>query len=201
MWAKCRSRHANKRVTCHTHEWVMSRTWLSRVTRVNELFRLFLCLRVMYESRHVYERVMSHTYEWVMSHILVSQVTHMSESCHTYEWVMSLQGSKDAEDVSSCRSLSGKEQLIIGLLCGKWPLKVRHPMGLRHPVTWSIRVTHVNETSILRAMHASRRAYERVMPHRREWVVSRTWLRCVTHVNESCHAYNWVVSHIIAKER
>jgi len=89
MWAKCRSRHANKRVTCHTHEWVMSRTWLSRVTRVNELFRLFLCLRVMYESRHVYERVMSHKYEWVMSHIWVSHVTHMSESSHTYEWVMS----------------------------------------------------------------------------------------------------------------
>ena len=24
---------------------------------------------------------------------------------------------------------------IIGLFCGKWPVKIRHPMGLRHPVS------------------------------------------------------------------
>ena len=33
-----------------------------------------------------------------------------------------------------CRSLSAKEPLILGLFCGKWPLKIRHPMTLRHPV-------------------------------------------------------------------
>jgi len=27
-----------------------------------------------------------------------------------------------------------KEPLIIGLFCGKWPIKIRHPMTLRHPV-------------------------------------------------------------------
>jgi len=26
-----------------------------------------------------------------------------------------------------------KEPLIIELFCGKWPMKIRHPMGLRHP--------------------------------------------------------------------
>jgi len=28
----------------------------------------------------------------------------------------------------------GKEPLTIGLFCGKWPVKIRHPMGLCHPV-------------------------------------------------------------------
>ena len=34
----------------------------------------------------------------------------------------------------SCRSFFAKEPLIIVLLCGKWPIKIRHPMGLVHPV-------------------------------------------------------------------
>jgi len=33
-----------------------------------------------------------------------------------------------------CKSLSKKEPLIIGLFCGEWHMKIRHPMGLRHPV-------------------------------------------------------------------
>jgi len=35
---------------------------------------------------------------------------------------------------SSCRSLSAQEPLIIGLFRRKWPIKIRHPMDLRHPV-------------------------------------------------------------------
>jgi len=27
-----------------------------------------------------------------------------------------------------------KEPLIIGLVCGKWPIKIRHPVTLRHPL-------------------------------------------------------------------
>jgi len=34
----------------------------------------------------------------------------------------------------SCRSLSPKEPLIIGLFCRKRRIKIRHPMGLRRPV-------------------------------------------------------------------
>jgi len=30
---------------------------------------------------------------------------------------------------NSCRSLSAKKPLIIGLFCGKWPVKIRHLMG------------------------------------------------------------------------
>jgi len=54
--------------SCHTHEWVMSRTWMSLVTHISET---------------------CHTYECVMWHIWMSRVTHTNESCHTYEWVTS----------------------------------------------------------------------------------------------------------------
>jgi len=33
-----------------------------------------------------------------------------------------------------CKSHSAQEPLIIGLLCGKWPIQIRHPMHFRHPV-------------------------------------------------------------------
>ena len=36
----------------------------------------------------------------------------------------------------SCRSFSTKEPLNIGHFCGKWPIKISDPMGLRRPVSW-----------------------------------------------------------------
>jgi len=36
------------------------------------------------------------------------------------------------------KSFPAKEPLIIGLFCGKWPMKIRHPMTLRHPVQQSL---------------------------------------------------------------
>ena len=32
--------------------------------------------------------------------------------------------------------------------------------------------------------------------HTYEWVMSHLWTRHATHMNESCHTYEWVVSHI-----
>jgi len=76
--------------SCHTHEWVMSRTWMGHVTHMNG-------------SCHAHEWVMSHTWmghvthmngschthEGVMSHTWRGHVTHMNWSCHTHEWIMS----------------------------------------------------------------------------------------------------------------
>ena len=44
------------------------------------------------------------------------------------------QGGEDQQDALSCRSLSAKQPLIIGLFCRKRPIKIRQPVGLRHPV-------------------------------------------------------------------
>jgi len=42
-----------------------------------------------------------------------------------------------------CRSFSEKEPLIIGLFCGKWPTKIRHPMGLRYSGTLNVCKGHI----------------------------------------------------------
>jgi len=51
-----------------------------------------------------------------------------------------LQGSKDALNILICRSFSAKEPLIIGLFCGKWPMALRHPKDLRHPIFWGRKI-------------------------------------------------------------
>jgi len=40
----------------------------------------------------------------------------------------------DTQYALNCTSFSAKEPLIIGLFCGKWSMKIRHPMALHHPV-------------------------------------------------------------------
>jgi len=42
-----------------------------------------------------------------------------------------LQDGKNTLNALSCKSLSAKEPLIIGLFCGKRLTKIRHPMRLR----------------------------------------------------------------------
>ena len=41
----------------------------------------------------------------------------------------------ESYDALSCRSFIAKEPQIMGLFCGKRPLKIWHPMTLRHPVS------------------------------------------------------------------
>ena len=45
-----------------------------------------------------------------------------------------LQGGEDPQGAFSCRSFFANEPQITGLFCGKWPVQIRHPMGLRYPV-------------------------------------------------------------------
>jgi len=46
------------------------------------------------------------------------------------------------EYLISCRSFFAREPLMKGLFCGKWPVKIRHPMGLCHSVQvpWLINI-------------------------------------------------------------
>jgi len=62
---------------------------------------------------------------------------HIHEKTHTQvRFVIGVQGGEDSQDALSCLRFFAKEPLIIGLFCGKWPMKIRHPMNLRHPVLW-----------------------------------------------------------------
>ena len=56
-------------------------------------------------------------------------------------WTHGPQGGEDLQDALSCRSFFAEEPLMIGLLCGKWHLKMKHPITLRHPVYCD--VTHL----------------------------------------------------------
>jgi len=63
------------------------------------------------------------------------------------------QSGEEPYDALSYRSFFAKEPLIIGLFCRKWPVKIRPPVGFRHPVwhahervmqhTWVLDVTHI----------------------------------------------------------
>ena len=144
---------------CHTHDWVMSHTWMS----------------------HVYHSYTSH--QW-MSHVQHSYVTHMNESCLT----------NDSRHTSHI-----------------WKGHVTYthescPTYMSHvPVKWVM--------SSIQTSHATPFAYESAvstipMSHVPfNWVMTRpslrscTWqppwqVRRVTHVNASCQAYKYAMSHV-----
>ena len=57
--------------------------------------------------------------------------------------VICVQGGEDSYDPLSCRSFSTKEPLNIGHFCRKWPIKIRDPMSLRHPVLCILMISSV----------------------------------------------------------
>jgi len=85
--------------------------------------------------------VSAHTYPYIhtIKNTHKTPRTHSSTHDHTcaykFEHILCiLQGGKDPQDALSCRSFFAKEPLITGLFCGKRPVKIRHAMGLHHPV-------------------------------------------------------------------
>jgi len=99
-----------------------------------------------------------HTYRYRAAHIdaprmpqLVGRfpqihiITYISKKLwrtnHRYHAIQVIQGGEDPYGALRCRSFIAKEPQIIGLFCGKRSVKIRHPMGLRHPVR---SITHVS---------------------------------------------------------
>ena len=71
-------------------------------------------------------------------------------ACHMNEYRVA----KTHSILEGAGHFSQKEPLIIGLFCGKWPMKIRHPMTLRHSVissahagAWLSHCMHRTETS------------------------------------------------------
>ena len=113
----------------------------------------------------------------------------------------------------SCRSFSAKEPLIIGLFCEKWPIKIRHSMGLCHLVssasvsiynitytyvTWLIHTWHdsfirdVTHSYVTRLIHTWRDSFIRDMTH--SYV---TWLIHTWHDSFICDATQSYVTWLI----
>ena len=151
---------------------VMS-TAITSTTHSHEWF--ITCIKISLDKTY------NHSYECSTRWVWPSPVTH-SFTCV-------IQSGEDPQNALSCRSFFANEPLIIGLFCGKWPLRIRHPMGLRHPVwlvleyilhTWydsSIWVQHATDTAItlrlalLGVVFLSRESFslrERKTTHKRE---------------------------------
>ena len=94
-----------------------------------------------------------------------------------------LQGGEDSYDTFSCRSFVAKEPLIIGLFCGKWPMKIRHPMTLGHPIPQTSRANPMQWHST----HNKTDASETWRPNHH---------KLTTSPNEWCHTYRCVISNI-----
>jgi len=50
-----------------------------------------------------------------------------------------VQSGKDSYDALSCRSFFAEEPLITYFFCETWPIKIRHPTSLHHPVPRKVR--------------------------------------------------------------
>jgi len=105
---------------------------------------IYICICI-YIYIHIYTYI--HIYVYIYVHIL--HHCRFDSCCHHYvfrcfsspwwifvnsAWDAGPQGGEDAKIAWVCRSLSAKEPLIVGLSWGIWPIKIRHPMGLWHPV-------------------------------------------------------------------
>ena len=138
-------------------------------------------LRLSYtECIFVYTRIYqpSSYLNWVMAHTSLSHATHMNESWHTHQWVKahpqidieSVSVQRCAlfwdtgwrrcrlRDASSCRSLSAKKPIIMGICCGKQPMTIRHPTYLCHPVRPPICRAHPTDAHY-RTAKTGKRAY------------------------------------------
>jgi len=121
------------------------------------------------KSCHTYGWVMSHiwinhTYGWVMSHMWISHVTHMNESCHA-TW-----RSPDTHI----------NQNDIWMIC-VWYDWFIYGLPYMNPLLWIICDTHMNGLALSIPIHIKS-------------VMSHIWMGHVTHVNESCHTHEWVMS-------
>ena len=180
-------KHMNE--SCPTYEWVMSHIWISLVPH-------------MHESCLMYEWVMSH----VVSHIWMSYVTRMNETRHTFQWVMSCTWMRHVTHVNkSCHAYVSRIRMSHvthrheSFHTYEWVTS--HIGGIRERARGSREGSGGTFAPTWRCVSGARRSVarsRRLAP----WVWSLragVWHMCdshVTHINESCHTYQCVMSHI-----
>jgi len=148
----------------------------------------------------------------------MTHVTRMNESCRTYEWVMSpvdvpwevlVHMERAWGTIAERMSRRNRQQRT-----QTWTrththtracVRARHARTYTHTATyeWDMsymgmsHVTPMNESWISHVTHVdeSCHAYEWVMSTY-EWVISHVWMSHFTSVNELCHTFVWVMSHI-----
>jgi len=140
-------------------------------------------------------------YEWVTSHIWMSHVHPINESCQTNEWVMSRMRVAVKQYSSQVPLVTHSYVRHDPLICVTWLIHIQEVPAMNIAsqrlscVTWLthwIDMTHSficnNDRRCLLHMNESRHTYE--------WVTSHIWMSRATHMNESCYTYEWVMAHI-----
>ena len=138
----------------------------------------------------------THSYVWHDSFICVAWLIHMCDMALIHVCDMTDSNMRMRHDSFMCETWrtgwrrpieclklhvifcrrATRKRALIGLFCGKWPIKIRHPMGLRHP--WSAN----NEACHFRKSHVTLKneACHLKMSHVAVgWVISRK--------NGACH--------------
>jgi len=87
----------------------------------------------IFTCMYIYICMSIYTQKYMYIYVYVYTARSRNKNSYSHKRVYHIQVGEDAQDAFSCKSLSAKEPLIIGLFCGKCPLKIRHPMHLRHP--------------------------------------------------------------------
>jgi len=137
--------------TCHiygtgvslvTYEWVLAHMNKSCMSHKNELchpYKNLVACKYISESCHIHVTGVSHvTYQWMLARMNTQATWTRLPSV--------IQGGEVSYDALRCRSFATKEPLSIGLFCAKLPIKIRHPMTLRHPVEPVSRETAIPTT-------------------------------------------------------
>ena len=152
--------------SCHTYEWMACYSCLSH--QILNISRTQWVMLPVWMSHVTHMNESCHTYEWVMSHVWMSRVTRMNESCHTYEWV-------------ACYFV--------------WVIKIgwQRPIGcLKLQVIF--RKKAINCRALLWKMTCKDKASYGSSPPCTVYLTNS--MSHVTHMNEACHTYIWVMSHI-----
>jgi len=152
-----------------------------------------------------------HTHDWVLSlqecavvwaYVpTISHVTHVNKSCHSCKWVMS--HTKLSANATSCfgvlRDMTYSYFCIFDLtyscmwhasfICVAWPIC---------KCDWA----HFMCVTSFRSWYSWASRFRCALcwyyfsPRMRDDVKSHTWMGHVTHVNQACRTYEWVMSHI-----
>jgi len=189
---------------CHAYEWVVSGIWMSCVTHINESCHAYKWGMSCIWMRHVTHMNEScHAYKWVMSRIWMSHFTHMNESWHTYKWGKPcIWMSHVAHTNEACHAYEwGMSRIWMRHITHGWVISLRsescHIWWLatkkEENVCTSERVIQKRFNILVVHLVVS----QRVMSHVDEaWDI---WMSHVTHMNESCHTYEWV--HLVVSQR
>ena len=139
--------------SCHTYEWYHTDEYVISKKKIS-----YACLDSHWVKAHIWDFFflsqgthmrfflleMTYSSVWYRlsqgTHMRMRHVSRVDESWHTYEggrsreWSHFVAGWRSLVGCLKLQVIFAQEPLIIGLFCRNWPIKIRHPMTLRHPV-------------------------------------------------------------------